>query len=88
MTEREIQCLFIKQWLVVAMHHGEPQWSSAEWLDLWEDLLGANWHDCREQGVTLRRWLRALRRLDHEYIGADWLIYWPKRPEFLGGEYG
>lgn len=77
--KEQIQRLFIKQELMLIMIYGEPRFSDSDWLDLWQDLLWANWQQCRERGVTLRQWLRALRSLDPKYIGADWMITLPKR---------
>lgn len=79
MTDQEIQTQFIRQWFMLTMIYGEPQWGSSQWLDLWDDFLYQNWSHCRLKGVTVRQWLRAVRALDPEYIGAAWLVC-PSRP--------
>lgn len=86
MEKEQIQTLFLKQQLIVILIYGDANWTSSRWLDLWEDLLWANWQQCREQGVTLRQWLRALRSLDPKYIGADWMVAVPRQPRFFGGD--
>lgn len=78
MNTEEIQQCFLLQWRQIVLYHGEPEWSGPAWLRLWEDLLWANLCYCRERGATLRQWLRAVRALDTEFIGAEWMVVPPR----------
>jgi hypothetical protein len=76
----------MRDWLLLVLKMGKPQWSSSHWLNEWEDFLEQNYLHSRKQGVTVRVWLRTLRSLDDRYIGAKWMITIPRTARNLEGE--
>jgi hypothetical protein len=86
--------IFLRDWLLLVLKEGEPQWSSSRWLCEWSAFLEVNLRHCREQGIGVRLWLRTLRSMPTEYIGADWMVNAPRNfearfftvPESLGDE--
>jgi hypothetical protein len=75
--------IFYRDWLILTLMQGQPQWSSSHWLNEWEDFLEQNYLHSREQGITVRTWLRTLRALDERYIGADWMVTIPRNARNL-----